>query len=151
MRARQTPLWEWPAFIPQAWEGLASRMLRRRMRYWGPRPIGWQAWVKEESPEIVLARQWSATMTRACRDLQSLPSGSCYQYTYEDMMDRPGDIMQEIVDFAELPAGKALIDRAVQSADPSRKDAWRSQLDEEVLTRVRPYMEETLAMLGYDW
>ena len=42
-----------------------------------------------------------------------------------------------------------MIDRAVEEADPTRIDRWRTELDPAVVQDARPQMEALMDRLGY--
>lgn len=151
-RALETPLWEWPAYSRQAVETLARKVTRRPLRYWGPRPPGWRDWLRAgDHPEVVLAKQWSATITRAVEDGARQDPAGFMAFRYEDLMQDPRGVMARIVAFVGLPDGEVWIEEAARTADPSRQKKWLDQLDAQTLERIRPHMEPTLLRLGYAW
>lgn len=150
-RAMQTPVWEWPAYAPRAVHTIGRRLSRKPLDFWGPRPPGWRDWVQSDPRPVVLARQWAGAISRALDDADALPGAQILRVRYERMMERPREQMQRIVDFIELPDPEPVVEAAERTADASRIDKWRSELDEETLALVRPHMEPTLERLGYDW
>ena len=150
-RAFETPFTEWPAYVPRAFSTLSRKLTGRRLNFWGPRPEGWHDWLKHDPPNVVLAKQWSATITRAVEDGSKLDSDHFFQFKYEDMMASPSELMSRIVDFAQLPNASKLIQRVKEDADPTRQDKWKSELDNATLEEIRPFMEPTLNALGYTW
>lgn len=150
-RARQTPIWEWPAYAHQAAGAIVRKATRRPVRYWGPRPPDWRRWLHEHDRDLILARQWAATISIAVRDADTLPAGSAFRFRYEDLMAEPRSTMQQIVDFLSLPEADHLVDHVERTADPRRAEQWRDQLDKQTLERIRSIMEPTLNDLGYTW
>lgn len=153
-RARQTPLLEWPAFASQAAGTLVRKVTGRKLAYWGPRPPGWKAWVGVEHPDVILARQWAGCMTAALDDAEALERRGAppiLRFRYEDVMRDPAGVMTRVCEHCELENPAPVIEHAARSADPTRVDKWRAQLDEETLDRVRPHMEPVLERLGYAW
>lgn len=149
-RARETPIWEWPAYGGQAASGAARRLLGRPLRFWGPRPPGWREWIDAFAPDVVRAKQWAATITRAVEDGRAIGPGSVFEFRYEDLMADPRPVMRRIVEFCGLD-GDDLVEHAAATVDASRRDKWRASLDAETLELIRPHMEPTLLELGYSW
>lgn len=149
-RALETPLWEWPAYAGRAATTIGRKVTRRPLNFWGPRPPGWREWVKSDPTEIVLAKQWSATITTAVEDGAKDDPSNFMQFRYDELMARPREMMQRLLDFAGLtPAG--LLDAAERTADPARQEKWKQELDGPTLELIRPHMEPTLTKLGYEW
>lgn len=148
-RAFQTPLREWPAYAPAAVRLVRRRITQESTDYWGPRPPGWQTWLQEDDRDVVLARQWAATISRACDDLEG--QAGVLRCRYEELMADPRGEMARIVDFLELARGETVIEEAEQTAEPGRADAWRAEFDEATLARLEPLMAPTLHRLGYPW
>lgn len=150
-RAMETAPWEWPAYAGRGLATLARKVTRKPLAFWGPRPKGWREWVRADPRDVVLAKQWSATITKAVMDGRAMEPSHYMEYKYEEFMLRPREIMARIVDFVELADGADLIEHAARTVDPSRQDKWREALDGETLELIRPHMEPTLRMLGYAW
>lgn len=150
-RAFETPFWEWPAYLPRAASTIMRKITRRPLAYWGVRPPGWQEWVGSESREVMLAKQWVATIQRASEDAHALPEHARFIFHYEDLMREPRRVMQDMVDFCKLEDAEDLVAHVESTADPARQAKWRDALDEQVLDRIRPIMEPTLTQLGYQW
>lgn len=150
-RALETPWFEWPAYAGRAAMTITRKITRRPLTFWGPRPPGWREWVRQDHPDVVRAKQWSATILSAVEDGQRDDPERFMQFKYEDLMHSPREVMQRIVDFAELEGAGALVDHVAGSADPNRQGKWRDQLDSETIDRIRPHMEPTLNRLGYQW
>jgi len=148
-RARETPVLEWPAYAGQAVGTVWRRVTGKKLNYWGPRPPGWRDWVGRDEPDVILAKQWSATIGRAVDDADK--DAGVYRFRYEDLMDRPREIMTEACAFANLADPGPVIEYAAETADPSRASKWRETLDAETLELVRPHMQPTLERLGYEW
>lgn len=152
-RARQTPLTEWPAYGRQAFDAIWRKLTGTKLNYWGPRPPGWHEWLEHDSTDLVMAKQWAGTIGRAVEDADHLQSQGVgvFRFRYEDLMQRPRELMTQICDYAELTNPEPVIEFTERTADPSRTDKWRAQLDDEVLELVRPHMQPMLERLGYTW
>ncbi len=150
-RAIETAPWEWPAYAGRSVATIGRRVMRRPLAFWGPRPRGWREWVRDDPRDVVLAKQWAATIGKAVADGRTMPSDYYMEYRYEDFMREPREIMGRIVDFLALGDAQELIEYAARSVDPGRQDKWREALDSRTLDLIRPHMEPTLTHLGYTW
>lgn len=152
-RALQTPPWEWPAYVPQAFSAVKRKLMKQPLAFWGPRPPGWSAWVGHDHPDVVLAKQWAGTLATAVDDVRALGEGNYIEFRYEDMAMDPRGTMARVLAFAGLdtPAAAPVLEHIEQSARPASVQKWRQELDEQTLERVRPHMEHLLNRLGYEW
>ncbi|MCH7792499.1 MAG: sulfotransferase [Planctomycetes bacterium] len=148
-RAMETPLSEWPAYVPRTVSTLKRKIMRQKLSYWGPRPPGWQEWLAVHTPIEVLARQWSATITRAVEDAEGDPG--VLKIRYERLVRTPDAEMRRLVEFCRLTDGDALVQRASESARADRADAWRSEVEPAQLESVRSILEPALNRVGYQW
>ncbi len=123
------------------------------MSYWGPRPPGWRDWIKNDHRDVVLAKQWAATLSTAIHDTQNMSADRVLRLRFEDVVRDPAAQMQQIIQFAQLegPEGDKVIGEACRTAQPEAADRWREQLSKETLDRIRPHMEPLLNQLGYEW
>jgi len=149
-RAKETPLNEWPAYAGQVAGILKAKAGLKSKQLWGPRPPGWREWC-DEPREVVFAKQWAGTLGSCVSDLRALGDDRFYMFKYEEVMRRPREIMNEIVRFVDLDGAEPLIEHVELTADPTRVDKWRRELDEQTLERVKPIMEPLLQELGYQW
>jgi hypothetical protein len=150
-RALETPLWEWPAYIPRAASTIYRKVARKPLAFWGPRPPGWRDWVRNDPREVILAKQWAATISRAIEDGLAQPPELFFQYKYEEFMARPRENMERLLDFCQLENAGDVIEFVTATADPARQHKWKDEIDEGTLDLVRPHMEPTLNRLGYEW
>ena len=147
-RMREVPPWQWPKYAPVAFETLGAKLFKRKLSWWGPKPAGWRE-TMALSKGARLGWQWSETLRAALDATSHFDQDRVFQFRYEDMMSSPQKTMAGLVDFCGFEHGQIMIDRAVQEADPTRIDRWRSELDPEVVQDARPQMEDLMDRLGY--
>ncbi|MEL6458189.1 MAG: sulfotransferase [Cyanobacteria bacterium J06621_15] len=147
----ETPTWELPAQIPRITETLKSKLMGLPLTFWGPRPQGWREWVKQDSPNVILAKQWAAIINQSIRDSALIDSNFYYRFYYEDLINKPRETMSNIVEFAEIDDTDKLIDYIKNTVNSGNQSKWRKILDKETLEEIQPYMESTLNKLGYKW
>lgn len=148
---RETPIGEWPAYLPQIYTTLKSKFLKTPIPYWGPRPQGWQDWIGSYPQTVILAKQWAALANQALLDSQTLPNSQYHRIRYEDLIISPQKIVEQIIHFSELREDKGVIDYVTQTVKPQRQCIWSDIIDGQTLREIRPYIEPTITALGYQW
>lgn len=146
-----TPVWEWPALLPRAWRTLGRRLLGREMAFWGPRPPGWQRWVREDDRLTVLAKQWRYTIEPVLEFRRRMPAAQWLELPYDDLVGDPAGVAAELERFGRLAASASFAEKLVEECDPQRAEAWRARSGAEGLERVRSIVEPVMARLGYAW
>jgi len=157
-RAKQMPPQEWPAETGRVLDMVRRRVLGQPMPIWGPRPPGWRQWVRDDHPDIVRAKQWSATILTAYRDAQALieqaetngEDPGVLIFRYEDLVSDPGPTLERILAFAEL-RDDGLSQHFAGSVDHARFAKRKDANTSEQLERMKPYLEPALIELGYTW
>ena len=148
---QETPILGIPAYFPQIIDTLSAKMGKKPLQYWGPRPQGWKESLKNDSSNVLLAKQWAQLTSRALDDSQDISPESYQRFRYEDLVENPRDYFAKMVDFVELEKPEIIIDEAVKTANPTKYDRWQNLIPASVLSEIRPYMEPTLNRLGYQW
>ncbi len=146
-----TPLWEWPSFIPRAWNTLGHRLLGREMAYWGPRPQGWKSWVAHDPKIVVLAKQWRYTLEPVLNFRPLVPQQQWLEVEYQDLVSQPQIWADKLQRFADLSPDEDFKQSVVNDADPTRTNVWRQLLTDRNLEMIRPILEPPLLRLGYSW
>lgn len=148
-RLKETPLWEWPAYLPLFFNTMwRTRVLRKPSRYWGPRPKGWKQWV-DLPRHLMVAKQWKAIVEATIRDGRALPEENYLELSYETLMARPVDTIQSVLDFAELSHADPVLDYTAEHIDPTRTHRWKQLLTPEQEREVQACLEPLLLELGY--
>lgn len=150
-RAMQTPVWEWPSYVPRTCRTVRRKFLGQSLDYWGPRPPGWRDWLGQHPRNVILAKQWAETIRTAVQDAERLGPEVVHTIRYEHVMARPQEVMQGVVDHLRLANSERMIEHVVSTVDPARQRKWRDVLTQETLEEVRPHMEPMLNRLGYGW
>ena len=151
-RVRQTPVREWPALAARGWRGVGQRLLGRSMSFWGPRPPGWKAWLSDDAPrEVMLAKQWAGTIAPVLEFRDRVDPDRWIDISYEALVDEPVPTIRGALEHLHLPPSDEVDSFLRARADRSRQDRWREELSADLLERIRPAVEPTLARLGYAW
>ena len=149
-RLRESSPYDYPAYLsrlPWLW----SRLIRQPMKFWGARPPGWKDWVRDDSPNVVVAKQWAATIGRALDDIQRIPSSQVVTVRYEDLVRDPQTTFASIQECISLADPQPVIEYLQRTSDPTREEKWHHELSDELLREIRPHVEPTLQRLGYAW
>ena len=149
-RMKTIRLRDWPAYLSRIHWPLLY-LMRRPLKFWGPRPPGWKSWVQSDAPLAIGARQWAAIAQAAHEDLTRLPASSVLTVRYEDMIDYPAETARRIAEFAAIDEPAPFVSALVEGARPELKERWRSEFTEDELALIRPLIEPVLESLGYRW
>lgn len=147
----ETPVYEWPAYVPQASQILISKIRRKPLPFWGPRPPGWRNWLKHDSSSVVLAKQWVGTIERAVSDSLCIPSENYFRFYYEDLIADPEKWLSQIFEFTCLSKEKRIFELAKTTSSSYVHTNWHEILLPDLLSEVQPILEPTLRNLGYEW
>ena len=147
----ETPFWEWPASFSRLTDITVAKVTKRPMKFWGPRPKGWRDWVRSDSSNVLLAKQWVASINCAMEDTQDMDSQHYYRVKYEDLVSCPSVTMKAVVDFLEIADAQRLANRFAETVDVTTQKPWTKLLSSSSLQEIRPYLEPTIKQLGYEW
>lgn len=149
-RARQIPLTLWPKY---GYTFLRGRFVRKanRKTLWGPKPEGWQNWLKEDNVHTVLAKQWAETTRCAIDDSAYIDAHRYCRITYDELLTKPEATIKTILQTADLERDEAVISYAVAQVNPNRLNTWQGTIPDETLTIIRPVIEPVLKLIGYRW
>jgi hypothetical protein len=150
-RAKGTPIWEWPAYIPKAIRTVGRRVLKGRMSFWGPRPSGWQSWVKNDPEHVRLARQWAGIVESVLAFRETVDRARWFEISHEAFVREPESWVSRVLDFAQLPPSPRAMEFTRATVQPARAERWKSSLDAKTLQDIRPILEPTMTKLGYEW
>jgi LPS sulfotransferase NodH len=100
--------------------------------------------------EVVCARQWIACNEHALNTFAELSTGRWTTIRYEDLVDRPVDEVQRIVEFLEVPFEDTLRERAeaidstmINVVTTPERGKWRRENPEEI-EAIRPLIKPTV-------
>lgn len=148
-RLWDTPIFEWPAYVPMFFDTVFRTMiLKRPARYWGAQPPGWRRHL-HLPPHVQAALQWKALVEVSLRDGRVLPPESYLEVRFERLASETADVLAEVMDFAELPPSEEVFAFARRKFDPKLVRAWSSTLSEDEEREAIRAMQPLLAELGY--
>ncbi len=148
-RLRQTPLTDWPAYVPMFFRTVwRTKVLGKPSRYWGPRPRGWRDWL-DLPRHLMVAEQWKAIVAKSVEDGHSLLAENYLELRYEELMSKPMEVIGRVLDFAELPHAEPVLEYTRGHIDPTRKSKWNRTLTDEEEAEVQACLAPLLRELGY--
>ena len=147
-RVVETPLWEWPAYVPlffqTAWR---TGVLKQRSTYWGVKPAGWRQWTSLP-PHILAAEQWKRVVEVSIRDGRALPAENYLEVRFARLIAQPAETLREMAAFAELADSPRMLDYAARQIDASRAKTSVLDLTDRQVREIEAAMSPLLAELG---
>lgn len=152
-RIRETSWRDLPAFADRLpW--MFRKLTGRPLKFWGVRPPGWKEWLKSDSPAVMVAKQWAASITAADEAFASVPPEQVFRIRYEDLTSGDEESLQkmrDMLEFAELSDGSRIAEQLRCSNAQRGEEKWKAEISDKLLEEIRPHLEPTLARFGYRW
>jgi hypothetical protein len=105
--------------------------------------------------EVVCAKQWSLPNSHMLRARRDLPPRRCVGVRYEELVERPVDVVARLLDFLELPfepvvraRAEAVATTPVNVVTPPERGKWRRENPAEI-EAVAGLIAPVMAELGY--
>lgn len=149
-KIRKVPPWEWYLLLPRL-GSFVKKSLGLKVEFTGVKPPGWKEWIGKTPIDILLAKQWVKTIEIAVREGRKLPPENYLELRYEELVSSPSKLLDRLADFVEIEDPEPILDYIRNTADSSRADRWKNELDQTTLNEIRKVMEPTLSKLGYNW
>jgi hypothetical protein len=126
-----------------------------RGRYWSYiLPPGWRE-LRGSTITHVAAAQYVASNETAIGDIEKLPADSLIEVSYEELVSRPVDTSERLLELLELRGSTEVLefashlDQHVAGAlSAPREDKWRDRIAE--IERVLPIIGPTMNRMGYE-
>ena len=99
----------------------------------------------------MIALQWAHTISIAYQRFHELPEHQRLLVRYEDLLADTKAQVQRLAEFAEIRDHAQLTEAALHSVNRNSNVKWRNELSPQLLEEIRPIMEPTLEVLGYQW
>lgn len=148
-RVFETPIWEWPAYVPRSIRHLWNTGVRkRRVGYWGTKPVGWEDWVGLP-PHLIAANQWKRVVEISTRHGRSLPAENYLEIRFDRLMREPVPLVREMIAFTDLPHSDEMLEHAARHVDPGRATTSIRNLTLTQLRESEEAMAPWLAELGF--
>lgn len=150
-RAKGTPIWEWPAYIPKAMRTIVRKATKGRMSFWGPRPEGWRDWAKHDPEPVRLAKQWRGIVEAVLEFREGVDRARWFEVSHEEFVRDPEAWVGRVFEFAGLAPSERAMAFTRSTVQPARAERWKTAMRPETLEQIRPILEPTMRRLGYEW
>ena len=151
-RLKNTPWWEWPAYISYFAVPVFRRHVLRepKTQWFGLKYPGWKADLAAKRDRIeIVAKQWTHALGYALDDIETLPEGVCLNLRYEEVVSDPERWLRTICEFCSIDVTDDVIREAAAPVHVTSVDKWKDELDAETIARATELMRPTLERLGY--
>lgn len=116
--------------------------------WWGVRPEGWER-MNEESPHEAVAHQWAEVTRQTREDGRSLPEGSYLEIRYEEICERPQNLLNRFYAFCDLPPDSDVGDEVKETAQ-NRNYKFCSEFSREEMDALNRYLAPAHPEFGYE-
>lgn len=106
--------------------------------------------------ELVAAKQWVASNDHASEDLVSVEADRRFELRYEDLVDRPVEVVGEIMGFLDLPyetevkaKAAATATTPINTVTPPEPGKWRRENPAEIES-IAGVISPTMQRMGYE-
>lgn len=150
-KARYVPFADLPYYASRY---LGNRVYRlfsneERLAFWGPRFVGMEDALRNQSLAQVCALQWQACINKANQYLQTLPSDRVHSIKYENFVKNPVGQMQELGYFLGMEFANNQLQQATQTISTKSIGNWQKHLSDQDKREIEPILQETLIEYGY--
>ncbi len=150
-RLKETPVWEWPLFLPRFLHDRVGRSLglTKTVRSWGVVYPGLYDDLKSMKLEEVVATQWVRCVEIAKADFAHVDPEKWIECRYEDLVARPVEHFERFCAHTGLKMTDRLREYLLTTINQDAVEAWRTRLTAEQLAMITPILEPTMTRLGY--
>jgi len=114
---------------------------------WGPRLPGMDGLVRDLELLEVCCLQWRGCVEAACNAGRKLPPHRYMECRLEDIED---ELLQQIMEFCDLPPSTEVIEEFHKQFDPSQPKRRTPNADQAEIEQIREWIGPTLSWLGMD-
>ena len=125
-----------------SWRDLEESDLNDR----GPMSPRLQALFEHDVPLEVFLRDWNEMVLRGFAPLKRLDADQYTEISFEDLQEEPERVLEQIVEFFDLPRRDAWVDEAAALLTPGR--AGRAEPTAEEAEQIRALCHPALVLLG---
>lgn len=150
-KARYVPFSDIPYY---GWRYIGNRLYRlgsreKRLAFWGPRFVGMDELLRQESLPIVCAHQWKRCVERAEEDFQQIDLSRVFSIQYEHLVDDAHRSLSNLLDFLQIEVKNMTIAQLTQDIRPDSVGKWRTDLSDEIVAKIQPVIHGVQTKYGY--
>ncbi|NOG54764.1 MAG: sulfotransferase [Planctomycetes bacterium] len=150
-RLKETPMWQWPIFIPRAVrDQIGIRMgLTKRVKSWGVIYPGMFEDLQQMDLIEVIAHQWVNAVETALEDLDQSRPEVFVEWRYEELVADPLGHFSRFLDVAGLEMTERLATYLRDEIHTQSSGAWKKRLTAEQVSKILPIITPTMRKVGY--
>ncbi len=151
-RLKETPIWEWPRFLPRfiSDKVMMQLGLRKRVKYWGIMYPGMEHDLKTMDMVEVIAKQWVAAVETAPPDIERcVPMDQWIGARYEELVKTPVEHFERFLKLTKLEMTPELEKYLKTEVVDTSVGAWRKRLSAEQIAKIDPILRPSMLKLGY--
>lgn len=151
-RLKETPLHEWPRFLPRfvSDKVMMQLGLRKRVKYWGIMYPGMEKDLKTLEMVEVIAKQWVAAVETAPVDIKAAtPADQWTEARYEELVRSPVEHFERFLKLVRLEMTPELDTYLKTEVVDTSVGAWRKRLTGEQVAKIDPIIRPSMLKLGY--
>lgn len=151
-RLKETPVWEWPKYLPRFFHDRIGRYFGASptVKSWGVVYPGMYDDLKDRELIEVIAMQWVKCVEMAQQDLANVDRSIWIECRYEDVVADPVNHFTQFCEHVDLPMTDRLEKYLREEINQNAVHAWKQRLDESQVRRIEPILEPTMRRLGYE-
>ncbi len=116
---------------------------------WGPRFPGWEGFLRRHSVLEFNAQQWVECINHVYKYLRIIPSSQVLELRYENLMSKPKEHFERILDFLKMPSTSRFWEN-LPTLNAKNTQKWKKQFSREDLKGISPFITSHLIDLHYE-
>jgi hypothetical protein len=116
--------------------------------YWSVKPPGWQDLLKLPLVDAC-GLQWKMTVETALQSAKRLPPGQYMEVRYEDLVDRPTEIFEQVGQKCSLVWPPDLLPKITTGME-NRNFKWQTEMQDADKNSLNELLGDFLRQLGYE-
>jgi hypothetical protein len=122
---------------------------QKRLAFWGPKINGMDKILSQHSLDEVCAIQWKRCVDSSIEAFMEIEGDRWIEVGYEEFVSDPQKGLANILFFLELEFNQYQIEKAVARVSSSSIGKGRNKMDDKMLSRLLPLIEDTMDRFGY--
>ena len=150
-RLKETPVWEWPRYVPRFLHDRLGHVLglAKTVRSWGVVYPEMYADLKRMRLEEVVATQWVRCVETAEADFAQVDPDLWIQCRYEDFVASPMEHVERYAAHTGLTVTPRVREYVRRTIHQDAMEVWRTRLTPEQIAIITPILKPTMDRLGY--
>lgn len=143
------PLLDRPAYFLEFIENVWRQALNNEGYTFGPKIKNWKTLYKKYDLLEFSAITWKECVSSARNFGKTLPKDRYHEIFFEDLFVRPDDIINDLLNFLELPPSDSVKGFLQEKIDPTAKGRYQKRLSEKELDQILYHTSDLLSELNF--